>query len=284
MWIHIFLFPVVLFTALFVAEIDEVKQKVNDTFHVLAINLLKTISTIFKKGASYQKYIEVILNNYDDDVVIQHCIFASRNRYKILENKGSLLSNSRLKQLAERKLVKKTTLVLDLDETLIHSSIETKSIQHDIMMFDEDHKQHVFVFKRPGLHYFLESVELFFDVALFTSSYSCYCDPIVNNTVPVVTKSRFYNTSLINSANGLQKDLSLVSTSRMPKSLIMLDNSPLSIVTSQRENVYVVDPFRGDDPDDQELVALIPFLLAVDNLKDVRSILHRRIKFEKTGY
>jgi Dullard-like phosphatase family protein len=179
---------------------------------------------------------------------------------------------------------KKATVVLDLDETLIYSSIDPKNSSYDFMMNDQDHKQYIFVFQRPGLRYFLESVSLFFDLAVFTASYSCYCNPILDS-IETQTKipHRFYNTSLVPTFTGLQKDLNAVASNRLPRSLIMIDNSPGSIITSQRENLYLVEPFCGQDEDD-ELITLVPFLIAMINLKDVRSILHRRNRFEERSY
>jgi len=71
--------------------------------------------------------------------------------------------------------VDKPILVLDLDETLIHSSVEPKSMcNHSFALFDEEQRQYFFVFKRPFVETFLHLLAHHYDIAVFTASYSCY--------------------------------------------------------------------------------------------------------------
>jgi TFIIF-interacting CTD phosphatase-like protein len=73
----------------------------------------------------------------------------------------------------EFKLPKKT-LVLDLDETLVHSS--TRGIRHDFMVevLNENASLIYYVYKRPHLDYFLKKVAQWYDIVIFTASVSEY--------------------------------------------------------------------------------------------------------------
>jgi RNA polymerase II subunit A small phosphatase-like protein len=74
----------------------------------------------------------------------------------------------------------KNTLVLDLDETLIHSSFT--EVEADILLNIEVNNQKfkVFVLKRPGVEEFLEKCYELFEVVVFTASLSSYADPLLD--------------------------------------------------------------------------------------------------------
>lgn len=177
----------------------------------------------------------------------------------------------------------KPVLVLDLDETLIHSSVESKEGEHDFVVHDEEHRQQFLVYKRPFVCLFLHTLAQFYELSVFTASYACYSDPIISLLDPynVITK-RVYNTSLTPIANGYEKDLSAVSKDHLPKRIIMVDNSPTACLT-HHENLYVIDSFRAETENDWCLIALIPLLVAMSDpgVKDFRCVFHRKNRFVK---
>ena len=71
-----------------------------------------------------------------------------------------------------RACKRKKTLVLDLDETLVHSSLEGFSCGPDFsfMVFFNGQDHEVSVRRRPGLHDFLAAAEELFEVVVFTAS------------------------------------------------------------------------------------------------------------------
>ena len=71
--------------------------------------------------------------------------------------------------------MKDKILILDLDETLIFSSLEKLSIKEDFLVGD------YFVYKRPGLDTFLKFVQNNFQLAVWSSSTSDYAQSIVEN-------------------------------------------------------------------------------------------------------
>lgn len=75
----------------------------------------------------------------------------------------------------------KQTLVLDLDETLVHCT--TNPVPNADLVFPVDFNgEHfeVYVLKRPHLEEFLDEVSKLFEVVIFTASQQVYADALLN--------------------------------------------------------------------------------------------------------
>ncbi|KAL2642329.1 hypothetical protein R1flu_009916 [Riccia fluitans] len=80
----------------------------------------------------------------------------------------------------------KKTLVLDLDETLVHSSF--RPVPHydfNIQVEVENKLCNVYVIKRPGVDHFLQAVSKIFEVVVFTASLRKYADPLLDILDPL---------------------------------------------------------------------------------------------------
>ncbi|TWW56125.1 Carboxy-terminal domain RNA polymerase II polypeptide A small phosphatase 2 [Takifugu flavidus] len=122
----------------------------------------------------------------------------------------------------------KICVVIDLDETLVHSSFKPISNADFIVPVEIEGTTHqVYVLKRPHVDEFLQRMGELFECVLFTASLSkgCYV-----------------------------KDLSRLGRD-LHKTLI-LDNSPASYIFHPNNAVPVVSWF--DDVDDSELLNLLP--------------------------
>lgn len=77
-----------------------------------------------------------------------------------------------LKYLLPNKKSDKKTLVLDLDETLIHSNFEDFPKGSDIKISVKiDNIQYkIFAVKRPGVEEFLDRMSKFFEIVIYTAS------------------------------------------------------------------------------------------------------------------
>jgi len=181
---------------------------------------------------------------------------------------------------------KQLTLVLDLDETLVHSCTESKEFyERDFIVRDEEHSTDYISYKRPYLNLFLHTMSHFYEINCFTASYCCYSDPILDLIDPFkLISKRFYNTSLSTTeSNGYEKDLSVIASNDIVQKLIMVDNSSTACI-SHKDNLYLINSFRADNASDDDLLILIPVLLGLCGkafVGDVRNVLSRtKVKYE----
>lgn len=92
------------------------------------------------------------------------------------------------------------TLVLDLDETLIHSSFKPVASADFVIEVEVERKIHkVFVVKRPGLIPFLYEMSQMFEVVLFTASLASYADKVIDE---IEKELRAYEADLIEKKRG----------------------------------------------------------------------------------
>ncbi|KAG5645184.1 hypothetical protein DXG03_006702 [Asterophora parasitica] len=162
-------------------------------------------------------------------------------------------------------------LILDLDETLVHSSF--KSIQqadYVVPVEIEYHLHNVYVIKRPGVDKFLKMMGEIYEVVVFTASLSKYADPVLDKLdIHHVVSHRLFRESCYNHRGNYVKDLSQLG--RPIADTIILDNSPASYIFHPNNAVPVSSWFN--DPHDTELTDLIPFLTDLATVDDVRGVL-----------
>lgn len=179
----------------------------------------------------------------------------------------------------------KKTLVLDLDETLIHSlSKSTNSSSHMIeVKFNNEIPTLYYVNKRPYCDFFLKQVSSWFNLVIFTASVKEYADPIINylEMEKKYFQQRLYrNNCLLRDGEGYIKDLNQISKNL--NDLIIIDNSPISYSLNESNGILVEGWIN--DPTDTDLLNLIPLLNGLRYSTDVRSVLSLKngeIVFEK---
>lgn len=77
------------------------------------------------------------------------------------------------------------TLVLDLDETLVHSQFNIVKNPDYIVEVDlEGRKNNIYVLKRPHVDEFLQTMAQFYEVIIYTASLSKYADPLMDMMDP----------------------------------------------------------------------------------------------------
>jgi len=151
------------------------------------------------------------------------------------------------------------TLVLDLDETLVHSDW-TRSTGWRTS-------------KRPGVDAFLAYIAQFYEIVVFTSALPGYADPILDRMDPngYITHRLYRHETKYR--DGLHmKDLAKLN--RDLRRTIIIDNDP-RVFALQSENGIEIAPWNGTDPDDKELLRLTAFLEWVvrNDVADVRPII-----------
>ncbi|KAF3934127.1 hypothetical protein ABW20_dc0100037 [Dactylellina cionopaga] len=168
----------------------------------------------------------------------------------------------------------KKCLVLDLDETLVHSSFRQLLQQPDftIPVEIEGSYHNIYVIKRPGVDQFMKRVGELYEVVVFTASVSKYGDPLLDQLdIHSVVHHRLFRDSCYNHQGNYVKDLSQLG--RDLKDTIIIDNSPTSYIFHPQHALPVSSWFS--DAHDNELLDLIPVLedLSTNQVRDVSLVL-----------
>ena len=172
----------------------------------------------------------------------------------------------------------KKTLVLDLDETLVHSSFKPHDLKEaDILLPVEldGNVCLVYVLLRPGALEFCQRLSHHYEVVIFTASLSKYADPLVKILDPEGAWCSHIlfreHCTYLEDQESYVKDMALLG--RDLKDIIILDNSPTSYLF-QPENALASRSWY-DDFTDRELYDFIPLLANLSKVDDVRPFLSR---------
>ena len=170
--------------------------------------------------------------------------------------------------------IKKKTLILDLDETLVHSSMRPfqKCADITLPLFFNGRNIFIYVLKRPYLEQFLQEMSLIYDIIIFTASLPEYAEPLLD----IIDKNKVIKYRLNRShcrhyQNIYIKDLKVIN--RNLKDMIIVDNNPESYLMN-KENAIPILTWE-DDVNDKELMNLIPVLKYLAKVDDVRTVINR---------
>jgi len=214
----------------------------------------------------YQKAPDIITqakpNSFVQPINPHKSAFTPSNRSK------KLFSDKLLLPPKTQEFSHKKTLILDLDETLVHSSF-TPFEKNDIVL-DVDFEgvvYNIYALVRPDAELFIKSVAKFFEVVIFTASISKYASPLLD----ILDKEKNIKHRLYRDhctyINGIYiKDLK--KCNRSLKDLIIVDNSPIAYTFDSDNGLPILT--WTDDPDDRELMKLLPILEFLSKVKDVR--------------
>ncbi|KAL1596363.1 mitochondrial inner membrane protein required for protein import [Paraconiothyrium brasiliense] len=147
------------------------------------------------------------------------------------------------KLLPEVEMMPPLTLVLSLEDLLVHSEWTTKHGWRTA--------------KRPGVDYFLRYLSQYYELVIFTSAKSMDADPIIRKLDPY----RIVMWPLFREATRYEKGEYIKDLSHLNRDLsrtIIIDTDP-SHVKAQPENAIILPKWKGQ-PGDKGLVSLIPFL------------------------
>jgi Dullard-like phosphatase family protein len=155
----------------------------------------------------------------------------------------------------------KLTLVLDIDETLVHASMHPRpGLCYDAVLPINNGAEfgNIYVAFRPHLHTFLRAVAQQFEVVVFTASQQYYADPLMDTIDPdqTLVTDRLYRQHCVEAPVGRIKDLNLCG--RSLDRMVIIDNSPIAYCFQPRNAIPILSWF--DDPNDKELLKLIPLL------------------------
>jgi len=205
------------------------------------------------------------INEYFKELVSKKGSSNSSISIDLSENYNSNKSKNLKKNVPfiKTKPRKQYTLLIDLDETLIHLKLTDENLK-GVVTF------------RPFLYEFLDEMYKHYELVIFTCGTVDYADPIIN----LIESKRTYfdhrlyrdNTSIINGE--YVKDLSLVGRD-LSKTLI-LDNLPQNF-RLQKQNGIFIKAFYNENPNDNSLNELLPILkkIAQSESDDIRKELSK---------
>ena len=185
----------------------------------------------------------------------------------------------------------KKLLILDLDETLVHScfkptinNINNNLPRPDIFLKVKFHSKYhdVFVYKRPFVDEFLEKMSKYYNLIIFTASVREYADPLLDQLDKNrCIKLRYYRNNCSLDKNGkFVKNLSTIYNDL--KNVILLDNNPISYSYNKDNGLPIIT--WHFDKKDRELVKIIPILEFLSTVDDIRNYLPRFVEYDMVNF
>ena len=166
----------------------------------------------------------------------------------------------------------KYTLVLDLDETLVHYTTDNESAYIQI---------------RPGTEEFLIDLSKYYEIVIFTAALKKYADLVINSIDPNrVISYRLYRQHTISIGNSNVKDLSKLG--RDLRHVIIVDNCLENFALQSRNGLKIID-FEGNEFDDEldylkeDLIKLVKMKIndVRDYLENIQISMDQRANFLK---
>ncbi|KAF5272185.1 hypothetical protein FQA39_LY01267 [Lamprigera yunnana] len=218
----------------------------------------------------------IVANKATYDFIIQH----QSVKYNIYPL--SPLSRHRL------SIVKRKVLVLDLDETLIHShhdGVVRQTVRPGtppdfvLKVVIDRHPVRFFVHKRPHVDFFLDIVSQWYDLVVFTASMEIYGAAVADrlDAGRGILQRRYYRQHCTPDLGSYTKDLSAICNDL--SSIFILDNSP-GAYRAYPDNAIPIKSWFSD-PTDIALLNLLPVLDALRFTADVRSVLSRNLHLHR---
>jgi len=145
---------------------------------------------------------------------------------------------------------KRYTLILDLEETLLNFRLKSENKGEGILKL------------RPGLYEFLDAVQIFYEIILFTASSQDYAENLIDN---IEEKKKyfdykFYRQHNIIIENDFVKDLSRIG--RDLDKMIIVDNMPQNYRLHKKNGINIKG-FWGEELNDRILLNLKDILIRI---------------------
>jgi len=179
----------------------------------------------------------------------------------------------------------KITVVLDMDETLLHSEFEGKSggalrqsEKRKKATREADFKlqvtvnngalETVKVYKRPWLDEFLMELSKEFEVVVFTAAAPCYAKPVLDrmDSKGCIRHRLYRDSTVTHKGQPFVKDISLLG--RSLKRTVLVDNNAFAMMASPDNSIPIMSFY--DSQIDRELVKLLRLLRAMKPFDDIR--------------
>ena len=250
----------------------------NNKFQKRAVSQKRFLpSEIITQIPSSNLYLNNIYSNNSNNLNYLHQqAFTPINRRKKLYEDDFLIP-VKFPQFKNKK-----TLVLDLDETLVHSSFfpfEKNDVILNVNL--EGVYYNIYVLIRPWVEKFIQEMGKYFEIIIFTASIAAYASPLLD----ILDKGKNIQYRLYreqcNFVNGVFiKDLKRLN--RSLKDVIIIDNSPLAYAFDVDNGLPILSWF--DNRDDKELLLLEPILKFLGKVDDVRKYIKKFLRNNCINY
>lgn len=248
-------------------------HKLKKKLDVLSI---KIIYPVDNKYGKYTKYVENVAKSIKDFIHLDYDSIFSEENF----NNVSYLIYKKLNNNKHKKL-----LLLDLDETLVHSEFRNSSnyktldemkensrcYNRSFSYIEDNYKYYFDIYFRPFLFDFLHEIKYYFDLAIFTASSKKYADTIINYIDPNNELFKFclYREACIPIQKYVFiKDLRIIKNYD-PTNVILMDNSFYSFI-NQPSNGMLIYSFYSNYKDNQLIYAKNFLIKYIYPSKDVR--------------
>lgn len=231
------------------------------------------------------------------------CFMIRKQHRAIKQHQSVKYDTFPLSPLSRHRLimVKRKVLVLDLDETLIHSHHDGVLRQAGagggassgrpggsgtspppdfvLRVAIDHHPVRFFVHKRPHVDIFLDIVSKWYELVVFTASMEIYGAAVADklDAGRGILVKRFYRQHCTPELGSYSKDLAAICADL--SSIFILDNSP-GAYRGYRDNAIPIKSWFSD-PSDTALLNLLPVLDALRFTTDVRSVLSRNLHLHR---
>jgi CTD small phosphatase-like protein 2 len=148
------------------------------------------------------------------------------------------------------KSLKQYTLVLDLDETIMHFKVNPDNELEGVLRV------------RPGIYDFLDQLSKYYEMIIFTAATQDYADILIDSIeeTKIYFEYRLYRQHAVIIDNDFVKDLTRIG--RSLDKVVIVDNMPQNF-RLQQDNGIIIKPFWGEDINDSALYELMPILMNI---------------------
>ena len=270
----------------------------------------------FNENKPYTNYINNNKNKYNFDYSTETVNFFSPKQILNIMKKNnnnnkntslysnSILSSKYLPTQNKNFSNKKKILILDLDETLVHSSCNSPYSYYnnnnnynnynnlydfEYTIYYKNKNIPIYVYKRPYVNEFLYQMSKLFTIYIFTSSMKEYSNKLIDllDFEKCIDK-RYFRENCTKLNDLYVKDLNKLFDRKkftndfINKNIIIIDNNPISYLFNHN-NAIPIDSWNLNKNDD-ELLKLIPLLEYLSHVDDISKVIKEIVEKNNINY
>ena len=240
---------------------NTVKRKLN--FEKTYIKEYDYMSNLISEDNEKENNNNININNNQNNSMIN---IKSKNYLNLKEKKIESYNNK--KNDLEKKL-----LILELDETLIHTSfVQVPNCDYDYHFNINflERSVTVFVYKRPYVNEFLYQMSKYYNIIIYSSNIPEYSNPLIDKLdEEKVIYKRVYKDKKIQLNGKKISDLTKLINEYGKNIIIISNNSFPSFINDSNNNILPINSWNFNKSDD-ELIKLKSFLEFLNSVNDVR--------------